>query len=202
MGAGDRLAIAGGIAGIRLMENAGRAVADAVARQPLGTRVVVVAGPGNNGGDGFVAARILSERGYPVRMLLLGERGALRGDAAEAAAALARRDPSPQRREALARARCDRGRAVRRGPQSRGDRRGARTDRGDQRERRARIVGGRSAERHQWGQRRRDGRRREGARERHVLSHEAGSSADARPRCTAGRCALPTSAFRTACSIR
>jgi hydroxyethylthiazole kinase-like uncharacterized protein yjeF len=80
----DRLAIAGGVAGIALMERAGRAVADAVARHPLGTRVLVVAGPGNNGGDGFVAARVLAERGYPVRMQLLGEAGA-RGDAAEAA---------------------------------------------------------------------------------------------------------------------
>ena len=67
MAACDRLAIAGGIAGIKLMERAGRAVADAVARHPLGTRVLVVAGPGNNGGDGFVAARVLAERGYPVR---------------------------------------------------------------------------------------------------------------------------------------
>jgi hydroxyethylthiazole kinase-like uncharacterized protein yjeF len=66
------------------MEKAGRAVADAVARHPLGTRVVVAAGPGNNGGDGFIAARVLAERGYPVRMLLLGDVGALRGDAAEA----------------------------------------------------------------------------------------------------------------------
>ena len=81
----DRLAIAGGIAGIELMERAGRAVADAVARHPLGTRVVVVSGPGNNGGDGFVAARVLDERGYQVRVLLLGDAGALRGDAAEAA---------------------------------------------------------------------------------------------------------------------
>jgi hydroxyethylthiazole kinase-like uncharacterized protein yjeF len=81
----DRLTIAGGVAGMALMENAGRAVADAVARHPLGTRVVVVAGPGNNGGDGFVAARVLSERGYPVRVLLLGDAGSLKGDAAEAA---------------------------------------------------------------------------------------------------------------------
>src|SRR4051794_34242859 len=81
----DRLTIAGGIAGIALMEKAGRAVADAVARHPLGTRVLVVAGPGNNGGDGFVAARVLAERGYPVRLMLLGAIGALSGDAAAAA---------------------------------------------------------------------------------------------------------------------
>ena len=56
---------AGGVAGIDLMESAGAAVAEAVAaRQPAGSRVVVMAGPGNNGGDGFVAARLLAERGY------------------------------------------------------------------------------------------------------------------------------------------
>jgi len=85
MGACDRLAIAGGIASLTLMERAGRAVADAAARQPLGTRMLVVAGPGNNGGDGFVAARVLAERGYPVRLMLLGAREALRGDAAAVA---------------------------------------------------------------------------------------------------------------------
>lgn len=83
----DRRTIAAGTPGIVLMQRAGRAVADAVARHPVGTRVLVVAGPGNNGGDGFVAARVLAERGYPVRMMLLGDVGALRGDAAEAARA-------------------------------------------------------------------------------------------------------------------
>jgi ADP-dependent NAD(P)H-hydrate dehydratase / NAD(P)H-hydrate epimerase len=82
----DRQAIAGGIAGSELMESAGRAVAEAVAeRHPSGSRVVVVAGPGNNGGDGFVAARLLAERGARVEIMLLGDVGRLKGDAALAA---------------------------------------------------------------------------------------------------------------------
>lgn len=80
----DRLTIAGGVAGITLMENAGGAVADAVAA--LGVRrVLVVAGPGNNGGDGFVAARLLAERGHDVRVAFAGDRARLKGDAALAA---------------------------------------------------------------------------------------------------------------------
>jgi ADP-dependent NAD(P)H-hydrate dehydratase / NAD(P)H-hydrate epimerase len=83
----DRRTVAAGTPSFTLMERAGRAVADAVAaRYPLGSRVVVACGPGNNGGDGLIAARVLRERGIPVRVLLLGERGALKGDAAEAAA--------------------------------------------------------------------------------------------------------------------
>ena len=83
----DRLAIAAGTPGIRLMESAGRAVADVVVRlSPRGAPTTcVIAGPGNNGGDGFVCARILAGRGYPVRLLLLGDRDRLKGDAAEAA---------------------------------------------------------------------------------------------------------------------
>src|SRR5215475_11464760 len=81
MAEADRRTIAGGIAGIQLMENAGHSVADAVsARHPPGLRVAVVAGPGNNGGDGFVAARLLAERGYRVRVLLVGDANRFRGD--------------------------------------------------------------------------------------------------------------------------
>jgi len=84
MAEADRLAMAGGVAGLALMENAGRAVADAAA-QMAGRRVVVVAGPGNNGGDGFVAARYLAERGAAVRVSFVGDRKRLKGDAALAA---------------------------------------------------------------------------------------------------------------------
>ena len=84
----DRRTIAGGVPGIRLMERAGETIADAVcARFRAGGRVDVVAGPGNNGGDGFVAARLLAERGYPAKVLLVGEVGRLKGDAALAAKA-------------------------------------------------------------------------------------------------------------------
>lgn len=86
MAEADRLTIDGGVRGTALMEAAGRAVADTVSRLRRGRAVTVVAGPGNNGGDGFVAARILAERNTPVRVLLVGERGRLKGDAAEAAA--------------------------------------------------------------------------------------------------------------------
>jgi hydroxyethylthiazole kinase-like uncharacterized protein yjeF len=82
----DHLAIAEGVPGIDLMERAGQAVADAVAaRHAVREQVVVVAGPGNNGGDGFVAGRLLAERGYRVRLLLVGEMDRLKGDAALAA---------------------------------------------------------------------------------------------------------------------
>ena len=86
MAQADRLTIAAGVSGFSLMESAGKAVADAVsARQAPGASVVVVAGPGNNGGDGFVAARLLAERHYAVKVLPVGELEKLKGDAAAAA---------------------------------------------------------------------------------------------------------------------
>jgi hydroxyethylthiazole kinase-like uncharacterized protein yjeF len=70
-----------GIPGDRLMERAGRGLAEVAQQlQPAGL-VAVVAGKGNNGGDGLVAARLLRERGRMVRVLLLGAGDELRGDA-------------------------------------------------------------------------------------------------------------------------
>lgn len=81
MAEADRLTIAGGTPGLTLMENAGAAVADATAALVPQGRVTVVAGPGNNGGDGFVAARLLAERGFAVTVVLVGEAERLKGDA-------------------------------------------------------------------------------------------------------------------------
>jgi hydroxyethylthiazole kinase-like uncharacterized protein yjeF len=84
MAAADRAAIDGGTPGRVLMERAGAAVARAVLqRWPL-RRTLVLCGPGNNGGDGYVAARHLAEAGWPVRTASVA-RGRLKGDAALAA---------------------------------------------------------------------------------------------------------------------
>ncbi len=88
MGEADRRAIVGGVAGIDLMEAAGRAVADAArcAHDAAGGgSIVILCGPGNNGGDGFVAARILAAQGRDVTLFLLGPVTRLKGDAALAA---------------------------------------------------------------------------------------------------------------------
>ncbi|WP_298954512.1 NAD(P)H-hydrate dehydratase [uncultured Methylobacterium sp.] len=82
----DAAAIAAGTAGIALMRRAGAAVAErAAALAGPGARVLVLCGPGNNGGDGFVAATLLAEAGRSVTLALLGARDALKGDAALAA---------------------------------------------------------------------------------------------------------------------
>lgn len=85
MARSDRLTIERGKPGIVLMENAGRAVAEAVAARFGRGNVSVFCGPGNNGGDAFVAARLLRDWGWSVALFLLGERERLTGDAAEAA---------------------------------------------------------------------------------------------------------------------
>ena len=73
-----------GIPGVVLMENAGRACSDLFV-QIFGNyspgSVLVVAGQGNNGGDGYVMARILAERGWRVTTLVLGLESTISGDA-------------------------------------------------------------------------------------------------------------------------
>ncbi|WP_213290702.1 NAD(P)H-hydrate dehydratase [Bradyrhizobium sp. sGM-13] len=81
----DRLTIAGGTPGFALMMSAGQAVAEAAMDLVEEGPIVVVAGRGNNGGDGFVAAAELAARGREVSVILLCERDSLQGDAALAA---------------------------------------------------------------------------------------------------------------------
>jgi hydroxyethylthiazole kinase-like uncharacterized protein yjeF len=86
MSRADRLTIDVGMPGIDLMERAGAAVADVAADLAgAGAKIAVLCGPGNNGGDGFIAARVLRDRGFSVSLYLLGHIDALKGDAAEAA---------------------------------------------------------------------------------------------------------------------
>jgi NAD(P)H-hydrate epimerase len=82
MAQADRYAIAAGTPGERLMEAAGTAVARETARAFPAGPIVVLCGPGNNGGDGFVAARLLAAAGRDVRVALLVPRERLAGDAA------------------------------------------------------------------------------------------------------------------------
>ena len=82
----DRLAIEeGGIPGIELMERAGleafRVLRD---RWPAARRVSIVAGPGNNGGDGFVVARLAAQSGLDVTLCLIGDPERIAGDAGTA----------------------------------------------------------------------------------------------------------------------
>ena len=86
MGAVDRrTAEEFGVPLATLMENAGAAVAAFCLRQyGVAERVVVLCGKGNNGGDGFVAARVLAAAGVSVRVILLGRADEVKGEAAEA----------------------------------------------------------------------------------------------------------------------
>ena len=77
----DAGAIAAGVNGETLMENAGRGLADAIVERWGAGQTVILCGPGNNGGDGFVAARHLEQAGFTITVALLGERASLKGDA-------------------------------------------------------------------------------------------------------------------------
>src|SRR5882762_8479123 len=72
-----------GVPSLTLMENAGSAVSDHVlSHHATARRIVVFCGKGNNGGDGFVAARLLHQIGKVVQVILLADPAGLRGDAA------------------------------------------------------------------------------------------------------------------------
>ncbi len=101
MRAVDRAATADfGVPTLLLMENAGRGVADVVARElggrVAGRRVRVVCGAGSNGGDGFVAARHLALAGAEVRVLLAAPREKIAGAGGDAATALRALDAQGQ----------------------------------------------------------------------------------------------------------
>ena len=71
-----------GMSGLVLMENAGRGVAETMLTIGVEGPVAICCGKGNNGGDGFVIARHLDNRGRPVQILLFADPAELRGDAA------------------------------------------------------------------------------------------------------------------------
>jgi len=84
MSAADRAAIEAGTPGIALMERAGQAVADAIVERFRPRPALVLCGPGNNGGDGYVVARLLKSRGWPVEVRALGEPATQDAQAAQA----------------------------------------------------------------------------------------------------------------------
>jgi len=77
----DRLSVDAGISSFDLMANAGAAVAHAVITRWTSRPLLVLCGPGNNGGDGFVAAQMLAEAGWPIRVAMLGSREDMEGEA-------------------------------------------------------------------------------------------------------------------------
>ena len=81
MSKADSLAVASGVPSIELMENAGQAVVAQIMQSHSPRATLILCGPGNNGGDGFVVARLLQQKGWQVELALLGDVAQLKGDA-------------------------------------------------------------------------------------------------------------------------
>ena len=81
MAEADRLSVVAGVSSFELMSNAGAAVAREIERRWTPRPLLVLCGPGNNGGDGFVSAYRLAQAGWPVRVAMWGSRAALKGEA-------------------------------------------------------------------------------------------------------------------------
>lgn len=102
MAEADRRTIAAGVPGIVLMERAGQAVARVAANlAPDGGNILLLCGPGNNGGDGFIAARCLSARGFQVDVRLVKPASVLKGDALTAFQRMGLPDAPAHQGEAL-----------------------------------------------------------------------------------------------------
>lgn len=86
MGIADKLTIQSGISPDDLMETAGNAVATEIQKRWTPRPCIVLCGPGNNGGDGYVIARVLHEAGWSVRVISLCTTDKLKGEAANHAA--------------------------------------------------------------------------------------------------------------------
>lgn len=85
MTSADQMTVQAGTPGLALMERAGEAIVEVLNEKFQPGTLLVLTGPGNNGGDGFVAARLAQRAGWRVRIGIWGDVNELRGEAAEMA---------------------------------------------------------------------------------------------------------------------